>query len=46
VAGRLPNVTEKLYIYYETKMNNQANDRNTVTTNIILDALLRMNLHS
>jgi hypothetical protein len=41
--GRLLNVIEKFYIYCETKINNQINDCNTVTPNIIFDTLLRMN---
>jgi hypothetical protein len=41
--GRLLHIIDKIYIYRETKINNQINDRNTVTSNIIFDTLLRMN---
>jgi hypothetical protein len=41
--GHLLNVIEKFYIYRETKINKQMNDRNTVTSNILFDTLLHMN---
>jgi ACT domain-containing protein len=41
--GRLLNVIEKFYIHRETKINNQIDDRNTFTPDIIFDTLLRMN---
>ena len=34
------NTIENFHIYQETKQENQINDKNTVTKNIIFDALI------
>jgi hypothetical protein len=39
--GRMLNVIEKYCIYKETAINNQINDRLTVTPNVITDTILR-----
>jgi hypothetical protein len=39
--GRMLNTVEKYYIYEEAHINNQLNDRPTVTPNIMFDMILR-----
>ena len=38
--GKMMNSLENFHIYQETKQENQINDKNTVTKNIIFDALI------
>jgi hypothetical protein len=40
VKGPMLNTLEKFYIYCETIIDNQLNDKNTVTPNAIFDAIL------
>jgi hypothetical protein len=39
--ARMLNTTKNFYIYRETAVNNQLNDRMTVAPNIIFDTILR-----
>jgi len=39
--GKVMDTIEKYYIYRETKLNNQINDKLTVQPNIIFETLLR-----
>jgi hypothetical protein len=39
--GKMLNTIEKYYIYKEAHIDNQLNDRSTVTPNIIFDTILR-----
>ena len=39
--GKLMDTLERFDIYKETKMENQFNDRNTVTRNILFDTILQ-----
>jgi hypothetical protein len=39
--GRMLSTIEKFYIYEETNIDNQLNDRSTVTSNAMFDVVLR-----
>ena len=39
--GKMMDTLEKFHIYNITKANNQINDRNTVTQNILVDVVLQ-----
>jgi hypothetical protein len=39
--GRLMNTLEKFYIFRETRLNNQINDKSTVKPNIIFDTIVK-----
>ena len=39
--GKMMDTLEKFHIYNITKANNQINDRNNVTQNILFDAVLQ-----
>jgi len=39
--GKMLNAMEKIYIYKETRINNQMNDKCTFKPNIIFDTLIR-----
>jgi hypothetical protein len=41
VKGPMLNTLEKFYMYRETIIDNQLNDKNTVAPNAIFDAILR-----
>jgi hypothetical protein len=41
--GKLMDTMERSYIYKETQLNNQINDRNTAKPNIIFDTLVHEN---
>ena len=41
--GRMMSTLENFYIYKETKMNNQINDKATFRQNILFDTLIRIN---
>jgi hypothetical protein len=41
VKGPMLNTLEKFYIYREMIIDNQLSDKNTVTPNVIFDAILR-----
>jgi len=43
--GKMMDTIEKYYIYRETKLNNQINDKLTVQPNIIFETLLRQDPH-
>jgi hypothetical protein len=39
--GKLMDTMERFYIYKETRLNNQINDKNTVKPNIIFETVFR-----
>jgi hypothetical protein len=39
--GRMMDTLEKFYIFWETKLNNQINDKLTVKPNIIFETIVR-----
>ena len=41
--GKLTNTLENFYIYKETKIENQINDKNTIKQNILFDTINRRN---
>jgi hypothetical protein len=41
--GKLVDAMEKFYIYNETYMNNQINEKNTAKPNIIFETLIHKN---
>ena len=43
--GRMMNTIEKYYIYRETKLNNQINDKLTVQPNVIFETLVQQETH-
>jgi len=43
--GRMMNTIERYYIYRETKLNNQINDRLTVQPNVIFETLVQQETH-
>ena len=43
--GRMMDAIEKYYIYRETKLNNQINDKLTVQPNIIFETLVQQDVH-
>jgi len=43
--GRMMDTIEKYYIYRETKLNNQINDKLTVEPNIIFETLVQQDTH-
>jgi hypothetical protein len=43
--GQMMNTIEKYYIYRETKMNNQINDKLTVQPNVIFETIFRHETH-
>jgi len=43
--GQMMDTLEKFYIFRETKINNQINDRMTVKSNIIFDTIVRNDPH-
>jgi len=43
--GQMMDTLEKFYIFRETKINNQINDRKTVKSNIIFDTIVRNDPH-
>ena len=43
--GKVMDTIEKFYIYGETKLNNQINDKITVKPNVIFENLVRQNPH-
>jgi len=43
--GRMMDAIEKYYIYRETKINNQINDKLTVQPNIIFETLVQQDTH-
>jgi len=43
--GRLMDAVESFYIFRETKLNNQLNDKLTVKHNIIFETIVREGLH-
>jgi hypothetical protein len=43
--GQLMNTLEKFYIFRETKLNNQINDKSTVKPNIIFDTIYQQDPH-
>jgi len=43
--GRMMNTIEKYYIYRETKLNNQINDKLTVQPNAIFETLVQQETH-
>jgi hypothetical protein len=42
--GRFMNTVEKYFIYLETKIDNQLNDRHTIQLNAIFESLLEISL--
>jgi len=40
--GKVLNALEKFYIYKETSINNQTNDKCTVKPNVIFDTLIQI----
>jgi hypothetical protein len=44
--GKMMDTIENYYIYRETKLNNQINDKLTVEPNITFDTLVRQDQHS
>jgi hypothetical protein len=43
--GRLMNTLEKFYIFRETRLNIQINDKSTVKPNIIFDTIVKLDPH-
>jgi len=43
--GQMMDTLEKFYIFCETKINNQINDKLTVKSNIIFDTIIRNDPH-
>ena len=43
--GRMMDTIEKYYIYKETKLNNQINDKLTVQPNVIFETLVQQDAH-
>jgi hypothetical protein len=43
--GRMLDTLEKIYVYRETKRNNQINDKLTVKPNVIFDVLVHKDPH-
>jgi len=43
--ARLMDTLERFYIFRETKLNNQINDKSTVKPNIIFDTIVRKDPH-
>jgi len=43
--GRMMDTIEKYYIYRETKLNNQINDKLTVQPNIMFETLVQQDTH-
>jgi hypothetical protein len=43
--GKMMDTVEKYYIYKETKINNQINDRLTIQPNIIFDTIVQQDTH-
>jgi hypothetical protein len=43
--GRYLRTIERYYIYRETVMNNQLNDKHTVTCNRIFDTIMKREIH-
>ena len=43
--GQMMNTIEKYYIYRETKMNNQINDKMTVQPNTLFETIVRYETH-
>jgi len=43
--GRMMDTVEKYYIYRETKLNNQINNKLTVKPNIIFETLVKQDPH-
>ncbi len=39
--GKMIDTLEKFHMYKETKLDNQINDRNIVTRNILLDTIIQ-----
>ena len=39
--GKMMDTLEKFHIYKETKLENQINDKNTVTQNILFDTIIQ-----
>ena len=43
--GKLMDTLERFYIYWETKINNQINDKLTVKPNIIFETIVQRDSH-
>ena len=43
--GRMMDTLQKFYIFRETKLNNQINDKLTVIPNVIFDTIIRNDPH-
>jgi hypothetical protein len=43
--GRIMNTLEKFYIFRQTKLNNQINEKMTVKSNVIFDTIIRSDPH-
>ena len=43
--GKIMDTLEKYYVFRETKLNNQINDKLTIKQNIILDTIVRYDHH-
>ena len=43
---RMMDTLEKFYIFRQTKLNNQINDKVTVKSNVIFDTIIRSDNHS
>ena len=43
--GKIMDTLENCYVFRETKLNNQINDKLTIKQNIILDTIVRYDLH-
>ena len=39
--GKIMDTLEKFHIYKETKLENQINDKNTITQNILFDTIIQ-----
>ena len=39
--GKMMDTLEKFHIYKETKLDNQINDKNTITKNILFDMIIQ-----